>query len=209
MVAHNIEYLFQLARSMGVGVILANQSMQDLGDLIPAVEANCRYRQWFSVSSLEDRERLIRSSGETVEQTLSVSNGSSSSGSSSTTTLSEQVMARLSHNDIALASDHPLRSIVKISRGAGYAKYGGLPFEIQSNYHISAEEYHRRKNMAWPELTAGTFVPREHRKVTEVIRPPMPDGPVITTETIGDSGPNGKPRRRTNSDGKPSNGSQS
>jgi hypothetical protein len=67
MVAHNVEYMLQLARSMGVGIILANQSLQDLGELLPAVEANCRYRQWFAVSSLDDRRRLIESSGETVE----------------------------------------------------------------------------------------------------------------------------------------------
>jgi hypothetical protein len=201
MVAHNVEYLLQLARSMGVGVILANQSMQDLGDLIPAVEANCRYRQWFAVSSLEDRERLIRSSGETVEHFLSVSSGTSGS---STTTLSEQVVTRLSHNDISLATDHRLRSIVRISRGEGYAQYGGLPFVVQSNYHISTEEYQRRKNMAWPDLAAGTFIPRDHRKPGP---PPTADGPIITTETIGHTGSNGTSRPRK--DRKPSDGRQS
>jgi type IV secretory pathway TraG/TraD family ATPase VirD4 len=54
MVAGNLEYMLQLARSMGIGVILANQSMEDLKkssvNLIPAIEANCRLRQWFSVS---------------------------------------------------------------------------------------------------------------------------------------------------------------
>ena len=57
MVAQNTEYMLQLARSMGVGVILANQSMEDLrtlkSNLIPAIEANCRFRQWF------DRRRKI------------------------------------------------------------------------------------------------------------------------------------------------------
>ena len=68
MVARNIEYMLQLARSMGVSVILANQTMQDLrtstADLIPPIEANCRYRQWFAVSSAEDRRRLVESSGQ-------------------------------------------------------------------------------------------------------------------------------------------------
>ena len=44
MVASNVEYMLQLARSMGVGVILANQTMQDLrtskANLIPSIEAN-------------------------------------------------------------------------------------------------------------------------------------------------------------------------
>jgi type IV secretory pathway TraG/TraD family ATPase VirD4 len=42
MVAGNLEYMLQLARSMGVGVILANQSMEDLKkssvNLIPPIE---------------------------------------------------------------------------------------------------------------------------------------------------------------------------
>jgi len=49
MVANNLEHMLQVARSMNVGVILANQSMEDLKtrgtDLIPALEANCRFRQ--------------------------------------------------------------------------------------------------------------------------------------------------------------------
>ena len=75
MIARNLEYMLQLARSMGVGVIIANQSMQDLKkssmDLITPIESNCRYRQWFSVSSAEDRERLVKSSGETVDLLVS------------------------------------------------------------------------------------------------------------------------------------------
>ena len=44
--AHNVDAILQIARSMNVGVILANQSMLDLkrDDLIHVVEANCRFR---------------------------------------------------------------------------------------------------------------------------------------------------------------------
>ena len=72
MVASNLEYMLQLARSMGVGVILANQSMQDLKrsttNLIPAIEANCRLRQWFSVSCSDDQQRVINGSGVTIDR---------------------------------------------------------------------------------------------------------------------------------------------
>ena len=61
--------ILQIARSMNVGVILANQSMLDLKreDLIPVVETNCRYRQWHAISSPEEQERLSKGSGETVD----------------------------------------------------------------------------------------------------------------------------------------------
>ena len=67
--AHNLDTILQIARSMNVGVILANQSMLDLKqeNLIHVVEANCRYRQWYAISSPEEQERLSKGSGETVE----------------------------------------------------------------------------------------------------------------------------------------------
>lgn len=164
MVASNLEYMLQLARSMGVGVILANQSMQDLHkgntNLIPAIEANCRLRQWFSVSSTDDQERLIRSGGETVELSSSWSQSTTADGKTSTSqTQSELVVPRLTINDILLTNDHPLRSILRISRGAGYSQYGGFPVVIETQYHISAAEYDRRKALSWP-AAAGAFAPR-------------------------------------------------
>ena len=48
LLASNLAYVFRCARSMGIGVILANQSMDDLKtttmDLIPILETNCRLR---------------------------------------------------------------------------------------------------------------------------------------------------------------------
>jgi len=182
MVAKNVEALLQLARSMGIGVILANQSMQDLGELIPSIEANCRYRQWFSVSSLDDRERLLKAAGETVEKFTTRSWGSTPNGSTSSITISEQVMNRFSVNDIALASDHEKQSIVTITRGKGYAQFGGLPVIITSDYHITTDEYGRRKKLAWPAPTTGTYIPREHQQAAPVRK--LVSGPVVTTEII-------------------------
>jgi hypothetical protein len=163
MVASNLEYMLQLARSMGVGIIMANQSMEDLKksttNLIPAVESNCRLRQWFSVSSSDDRARLIELSGQTVDTTTSWTESSSSSGTSNTSrTTTEQVVPRLTENDIALVNDHPFRSVLRIGRSDGYGQYGGLPVIIESQFHITKDEYRRRQDMAWP-LAEGTFIP--------------------------------------------------
>jgi hypothetical protein len=206
MVAHNVESMLQQARSMGVGVILANQSLQDLGELIPSVEANCRFRQCFSVSSLDDRERIVRASGETIERFTSHSTSvSSGGGSSSSTTVSEQVRARLSSNDILLASDHPLRSIVTISRGEGYAQYGGFPFVAESAFHISRAEYERRKTMAWPEPAPGTFIPKEQAQRVLAASPKPSTRSILPTEIIGDfkltNLPQPKSPKRKRSDG--------
>jgi len=186
MIAGNLGYMLQLARSMGVRIVLANQCMEDLkttkSNLVPTIEANCRYRQWFSASSDEDRTRLSQCSGMTVERFSSFSESVNDSGASSfSRSTSERVMPRLDVNDIALASDHPKQSIVRMSRGAGYAQYSGLPFICESDFHIDEEEYERRKHMVWPTGDPGTFVPRDVKKE------PMPtrERPVISTEIVG------------------------
>jgi hypothetical protein len=194
MAAHNIAYMLQLARSLDIGVILANQSLEDLGELRSAVEANCRYRQWFSVSSLEDMERLVRHSGQTVETFVSESHKITLFGESPTSmSVSESVMPRLSANDLLLAGDHPKRSIIKLTRGEGYFQCGGMPLVVESDFHISKEEYQRRKAFPWPDARPGTFVPRDFPQ-PNALPPLRPGGPIIETEILGDFGLGGPPR---------------
>ncbi len=162
--------------------------MQDLktstADLIPAIEANCRYRQWFSVSASADREHLSAASGQTVEHLTTRSrNTNANGGASSSVSTQEVLLSRLSANDILLAGDHPHRSIVRISRGAGYAQYGGMPLVVEHDFHITRETYEARKAFAWPQDLPGTFVPAESRATSE---PQTPAGPQMTTEVIGD-----------------------
>ncbi|MCA9012303.1 MAG: TraM recognition domain-containing protein, partial [Planctomycetaceae bacterium] len=162
MVANNLQYMLQLARSMGVGIVLANQSMQDLKqggtNLLPAIEANCRLRQWFSVSSVEDQERLIQISGKTIDHSISRTHTVNGDGkASSSITATEQVVDRLTINDILLTNDHPHRSILRVARGSGNAQFGGMPVVIESDFHISETEYRRRQNHPWPQVR-GSFL---------------------------------------------------
>ena len=112
IVSDNLESILQLARSMNVGVILANQSMQDLQtrttDLIPALEANCRFRQWYAVSCSDDRARVVSNSGETLEDFES----RTVSDTGSSLTVSPKLSPRLSQNDVILATDHAKHSII-------------------------------------------------------------------------------------------------
>lgn len=189
IVANNLEYMLQLARSMGVGVILANQSMEDLRkgntNLIPAIEANCRLRQWFSVSSSDDQLRLMEGSGLTVDRQRGWSTSTNSSGETTTSySETEQVVNRFTMNEVLLTSDHPFRSFIRIGRGAGYAQYGGMPVIIESEFHISEEEYQRRRAMPWPEAP-GTFVPADFVRLQTP--GPKPPGPIVTIDENEDS----------------------
>jgi hypothetical protein len=194
VVAHNLEALLQLARSMNVGVILANQTMQDLKqpdlDMIPTLESNCRFRQWFAVSSSADRKRLSDGSGLTVEQKGSFDYGPLRPDWTwlwklvwPSATFSEEVKPRLSENDILLATDHPFRSVLTVTRGAGYAQYGGLPLIVESRFHIPEQEYRRRRVVPWPGPGGGAFVPRTEPAAG---RPnPTRVGPRVTGEVLG------------------------
>ena len=202
MVASNVEYMLQLARSMGVGIILANQSLQDLktstADLIPAVEANCRYREWFSISSSADRKNLIETSGETIEIFRSFTRTTGERGSTSVTR-QERLVPRLTMNDVLAASDDPMKSIVKITRGEGYAQYGGMPFIVKHDYHITADEYAERKAFPWPEqevgmLVAGSANPDDGPPpgASSGVTSPPSSPSTVTTEIVGD-GPAASP----------------
>jgi len=178
IVSGNLELILQTARSMKVGLILANQSMYDLKrqgiDLMPAVRANTRYKQIFAASNVEDQQELIALSGQTLvhqrgwQESLSGLHGGQTSVS-----YNETLLPRLGVNDILLATDHPLQSIVQIRRGDGYAQYGGFPFVMRSTHHISADEYRARKNSSWPQPNDATLVPT----LATSAPPPMSDPP--------------------------------
>jgi len=193
MASRNLDYLLQLARSMGVAVILANQSMEDLRryDLTSTLETNCRYRQWFAISGWEDQERLSKASGETVDTLESVSVGQSVSDRGVTTSTnhsqSDFIAPRLTRNDIKLVSDDDRKSIVLINRGAGYAQYGGMPVIVESDFHISEREYKDRKDADWPSTDAGTFLASEWQRPQQVVPHrgrTVSSSPAISQETI-------------------------
>jgi len=157
-------------------------------NLIPAIEANCRLRQWFSVSSSDDQQRLINASGLTVDRAVSRSVSTNSDGQRTVSySESEQVVNRFTINDVSLTSDHPFRSFLRISRGAGYAQYGGLPVIVESTYHISKDEYDRRRSLPWPMLP-GMFQPQRLSDVemSRGTQPHVPrsDGPQWSAEII-------------------------
>lgn len=193
--AHNVDAILQIARSMNVGVILANQSMLDLKqeNLIHVVEANCRYRQWYAISSPEEQERLSKGSGETVDLMHSATVSTQRDGFDTRTTVSHSsnqfITPRLSTNDIKLASDDPRKSIVLVTRGAGYSQFGGMPVVAESDFHITEDDFLWRKQMPWPAGEPGTFVPQawtqqsaskpQSRKRKSAV-------PLVTEETIGE-----------------------
>jgi hypothetical protein len=167
-VSNNLELFLQTARSMNIGVILANQSLSDLRkpgvDIVSTVRTNTRYRQLFAVGEMSDLQEVIFTSGETLIHGRSWNEMLGMTilgptGAVRSQTSSEVISPRLRINDLLLASDHPLRSVCHVRRGDGYAQFGGMPFILESTYHISSDEYDTRKRAAWPQADGETFTP--------------------------------------------------
>jgi hypothetical protein len=176
---------------MGIGLILANQSMEDLrkANMLNTVETNCRLRQYFAVSSLEDKERVSKLSGQTVDTTLS----KTTSDKGESTTVSQILLPRLSIDDLTLITNDDFESVFWLKRAGrdGYAQYGGFMFPAESDYHISQDTYETRKN-ADLEQGMGTLLeppprPNAPRDPAPLPPRPAPVSPTITSETI-DSG---------------------
>ncbi|MCC7334674.1 MAG: DUF87 domain-containing protein [Pirellulaceae bacterium] len=169
IIANNLELIMQTARSMRIGLILANQSMLDLKragvDLTPAVRTNTRFKQVFACSNAQDLQEIVESSGELLEHQRSFQLNAGGvgfmAGAIARLTHAETVSPRLRINDLLLATDAPEQSIVQVRRGAGYAQFGGMPFIMRSTYHISQQEYEARKSSPWPDQVPGAIISRE------------------------------------------------
>jgi len=164
IVSENLEIVLRQARSKRIAAILANQTISDLitptADLRPTVQGNTRFKQFFAATDLEQQKSLIEASGDTIDylESWTLDGTGIKDGE---IRQSQTVVPRLSRNDVISISDKPTQSIVQISRGKGFAQFGGFPFALQSQFHVSEDEYDRRGTMTWPrhESELGTILP--------------------------------------------------
>jgi hypothetical protein len=165
MAAESLSRLFQMGRSLDIGLILANQTMSDLyatnKGLASAVESNCHWRQWFSVSDraeLEYLEKIFGTREETKYSTTYSQNGTA-------TTARVEDVPRAAATDLQSISADPHLSILRIEGDRkGYGQYRGIPFVVRSEFHISSEEHQRRRKYKWPGdlpgmIRGGTTMP--------------------------------------------------
>jgi len=160
LAAENFKVILEQARSFGLAAILANQSVADLDtpafDLRPTVRTNTRMKRYFSVTDPKEIRDLSDGSGQEIM--LLKSFGTNSAGNATTNT-QQNLKSRLTVNDILAVSDHPLDSILHVSRGSGYTQFAGLPIIVRSTWPISRETYEERKRAPWPQV--GEFAPGE------------------------------------------------
>ena len=159
MVSSNLDYVFETARSLGISLVLANQSMESLDktkrDTISTVEANCRVRMWFAAGATADRRRLRERTGEGLVYMKSFKPGLWADD----TTYSESFRSHLDPDELLQVAADPELCVVEMTRSAGYVShYQGRPAVVQVPFHIDKEEYDQRRDYPWPSGDEGTIV---------------------------------------------------
>ena len=165
IVSPNIEIILEQARSMDIGAVMSHQSMSGLNlgrgvDVGPSVTENTVLRQTFSVRDVRQLREFSDGSGERVFLGRTWNESSTSAGGVTTNRVSrglaETVGNRISVNDLILMGDRPRRSLFHLSRGEGYAQYGGFSFVIDGSHVITKSEYERRRRLPWPAVSEQT-----------------------------------------------------
>jgi TraM recognition site of TraD and TraG/Helicase HerA, central domain len=174
--AESLDQILQMARSHKISMVLANQSLSDLrvnnASVYQAVFGNCAIRQWFSVNSADDIDILGKLMGTREEIQVTETTGTQQSSRSYRT----EHVPRARVTDLHTISENPFLSVLQVSgSGRGYARYNGIPFVCYNDYHISAEEFERRKKLPWPNDLPGMIEAREQH-------PPQP-GPAPKRDT--------------------------
>ncbi len=165
----NFKIILEQARSFGISAILANQTQQDLKtpdvDLRPTIRSNTRTKMFFSVTDPSEERELSDASGQEIAEFMSMT-AAGAGGGAGTTSWQQSLKPRLTRNDIMSAADHPHDLILKVSRGAGYTQFAGMPFVVRTTYAMTKDEYTRREKEPWPKKDAPA--PEEGPSLQEI-----------------------------------------
>lgn len=172
MASESLNSLFELARSLDIALILSNQSHEDLGrhgsSLMNVIETNCNLRQWFSAVGREDLSQVQVLGGSRTADDVSRSSRHTAEGIQVTETVRQVLLPRVSLNDALRVSNDPDLSFMRInSCRVGYSRYRGLPFVVRTGFHITEEEFQRRRRTPWPSDLPGMITSEE------ILPPPL------------------------------------
>jgi len=185
VIAKNLELLLRQARSKGIAMILANQAITDLrthdGDLAPTVQANTRFRQYFSAGDLTQQKLLVEASGEAMfdldrslepEEPLDDDTATwpADPEGNPIPAGNLKVSSRFSRNDIIRMSDDKMQCLVQVQHGMGFTQFQGFSMLLRCGFHVSSKTFERRKALKWPRpadhtITAPCF-PADHHHIS-------------------------------------------
>jgi hypothetical protein len=180
IMTHDIGAVFSKARSLGISLILAHQSMNQLrtseADFVPIVTQNTPTKIYFGPFLDREASDVIEAmGGETTEWFR----GSDSTGRESEREMLVKRLGARQRMDVALS---PGRAFVNVSPGEGFAQYK-WPVAVDVPFTMSKEQYLEFVRKPWP--TEGAIVAIDYKQPATPPPPadkPKPLGPLFNSQ---------------------------
>lgn len=186
LVAHNVKIMLEMARAVGVHLVLSHQDVSQLKteefDIASTIESSTTLKLVFEASSTAGLRYLQETGGEVRERSLTWQQALPAGFDEAnddhlspefavsrfpfelpTANVGEQVRPRLSTNEILAHSAHPLRGFVRSRSDSGLTQYLGQWAAVEFEYPTTAKEYKDRST---------TPLPTEHPSCVTVTDPP-------------------------------------
>ena len=206
IISDGIKLIFEQFRDLGGTIIAAHQTAgqlrrqgTDLGDTIDSCTA---VKQVFRASDLLSIERLEKMSGTrrdkmpTWYQRYERGTGELTErydpllAEEGLVRITEEERARYDRNELLAISSRRHSSLVRFTFGSGYTQFAGATIPMVSRYHISFDEYKRRRQMPWP-TSPGAFTIQPPRRTSQK--------EAVANEPRERTMPNAEPKSKTDS----------
>ncbi len=203
--AENVKILLEMARSMGVYLILSHQDISQLKtvdyDITSTVESCTTFKMTLEASSLAALKQMQDYSGESRQHDLSWAQpvrplfDESDDNAFSVgrayprrdfepplANVGEVVRPTLSRNEILAVSAHPFRGFVRSRSDSGLTQHAGQWNTIECEFPTTHGEYVARTKTPWPAehpscVTVGGITGDEDAEVITLSNGPLPVPP--------------------------------
>jgi hypothetical protein len=176
-----VQLLLRQSRSLGISVILTNQTASDLQlgqfDLSGTVVGNTCVQAFHKVQDDVGLRLLEALSGLTLETIPQLTAAYGAEETKYQITYTRHRVPRFESQDILSLGASPRQFLIRITRNEdpGYCQYGGLMFPAESDYTMSKTEYDQLVGRPWPSVTPDTIVVGSSAPVEQPPPSPRPD----------------------------------
>lgn len=167
MCSRSLDVILQQARSLGIGVVLTNQSSADLAtidpNLVDTIAACTQFQAWMRTTDNLGKQQIIDFGGEYMGHLVSKTLSESKDGPVTSYSKKEQVMNRVSTGLIDTVNSNLGQYFLRITENAGYCAFGAQLFVGKMDFHTTEAEFNRRSSAPWPSAKSGMLINGQHR----------------------------------------------
>lgn len=214
IISDGIKLIFEQFRDLGGTIIAAHQTAgqlrrqgTDLGDTIDSCTA---VKQVFRASDARSLEQLGKLSGTRREraptwyQRYERGTGELTQrydpllARDGLVRVSEQTRSRYEWDELLAIGSRRHSSLVRFTFGSGYTQFAGATIPMVSQYHITMDEYRRRRQQPWPVAPGAFTIQRSASRKPPESSPPESASKSSETENsfVREFARRGKSRKR-------------